>query len=365
MQRIIIKIGTHTLVDAQGRPNKRRIAAICQDIATLHQAGKQVVLVSSGAIGVGVHALNMKRRPSHIAGLQMAAATGQVELLSLYHQYFAKHGMTIGQILLTHDDLKDRSRHLNARNTLLNLLKQKILPIINENDAVSIDEIKFGDNDILAALVAGLVDADTLIMLSTTDGLREFTSKTKSVRIPYIEKIDNSALSYAKDFGNSLSVGGMQAKLQAAKIANDLGAQVVIAPGNKKSVLQKIIATEDIGTTVGDREQLSKLNHKARWIHYFHRLKGAVIIDQGAAKALTQAHKSLLAVGIKTVEGQFPAGSLIEIKTLRGKVIAQGLCNFSSTELKQIKGKPAAEIATIFGIKKNNVAVHRDHLKLV
>src|SRR3989338_3019646 len=321
-RRIIVKIGTRSLVDHLGRSNKRRIQHFCAQMAALRQQGKEIILVSSGAIASGIEALNAKRRPTTTAGLQMAAAIGQIELITLYHRYFKKFNIHIGQILLTHDDLKNRTRHLNARNTLASLVSHNIIPIINENDVISTDEIKFGDNDLLSALVSGLVDADLLILLTTPDGLQ---NTQKNERIPYVSKIDTEVLGYIIAKDSPLSVGGMGAKLKACEIANQLGCPVVIAQGSQKNVLQKIIDGEDTGTLIGSPTELGRIDQRQRWIRYFHRPKGSVIIDDGAAEAILQKGKSLLAVGVKKIEGEFEAGALLTVQTLKGKRIAEGL----------------------------------------
>lgn len=361
-KRIVVKVGTHTLVNNQGRPHLRRIAQLCHDIAELMKQNKQVILVSSGAIAAGIETLGLKQRPNTISGLQMAAATGQIRLLSLYHRYFKRHQQIASQVLLTYEDLKHRTRHLNARNTLHALLKNKVIPIINENDAVSTAEIKFGDNDMLSAMVAGLVDADLLIMLSTPDGLRDFKTTNYSKRISYLPAITPAVFKHAKTVSNTLSTGGMQAKLAATKTANQLGCPVVIAQGSQKHMLQRVLAGEDTGTLVGTPALLKPQKHRKRWLGYFHKTLGTITVDQGAANAISTQGKSLLAIGITSVTGQFSTGSPVSVCDPAGNTIAQGLVNFSSDEIDLAKGKPSLQVQTIFGVKRDATVIHRDNM---
>lgn len=253
VKSIVIKIGTNVLVAQTGEPNKECIEKIAADIAWLKNKGYAVLLVSSGAIGAGLKELGFKNRPTDICDLQTAAAVGQLKLINLYNKYFTKLKCKISQVLLTHDDIKDKKRNLNAKNTILNLLKHNIIPIINENDVVANEEIKIGDNDVLSSMVCTLVGADLLIMLTTPDGLQKPSEvdATKTERICYLPKIDSNVFKYVGEKQNQFSTGGMASKLHAASAAVDAGAYVVIASGRQKSVIKNIIAGKSVGTLIG------------------------------------------------------------------------------------------------------------------
>lgn len=362
-RRIVVKVGTRLLVNADGHLNVVRINKLIKDIANLHHHDKQVVFVSSGAVGAGLPVLGMKQRPQAISDLQMAAAVGQTRLMNLYHNLFTKSRCKISQVLLTHADLKHRGRHLNARNTMLNLLAHRIIPVVNENDVVTVDELRFGDNDVLSALVAILLDADLLIILTTPNGVREFLASGKSLRKPFIETIDANIHALVQPNHDKLSLGGMGSKLQAAQMAAKAGAQVVIAAGKQPNVLMRILQGDDIGTLISRGIQKHGLDKRKRWISYFHRIQGAIIVDQGAQEALQRAGKSLLAKGIHGVEGKFPTGSLVNIATMTGEIIGHGLVEFSNAEIDKIKGKHSKDIATILHDDGGrSEVIHRDNM---
>ncbi len=264
------------------------------------------MLVTSGAVGAGMGALGYEKRPTELAELQACAAVGQSRLMATYDKLFAKHDLHVAQVLLTHDDLEHHERHLNARNTLVTLLGRGVVPIINENDAVSFTEIKFGDNDKLSALVASLLPADLLVILTTVDGVIENFGKTNPKTISVIEKIDSTIEKLAGGTTSETAVGGMTSKVQAAKIVVRSGIPLVIASGKKKNVLAKILAGEDEGTLFV--AQPNKLQGRKRWIAFFHHPKGALFVDDGAKKALRESGKSLLPPGVARCEGDFAAG---------------------------------------------------------
>lgn len=361
-KRIVVKVGTRILVDKNARPNHRRIAAIAKQLATLQKAGKEVVLVSSGAIAVGLHALGIKRRPQHLADLQMAAAVGQTRLLDIYSACFSKKNCQISQVLLTHADLKHRTRHLNARNTMLKLLQHGIIPIVNENDVVSVDEIRVGDNDILSSLVTALIDADALIILTTPDGLRRPMAGGRSERVSYLPAVTPQSLRLVTKKMDALSTGGMKTKLKAAQTASKSGALVVIAPGQKQGVIDRIMQGDDIGTLIGNKAQIYRLEKRKQWISYFHRPQGTLTVDKGAVEALQKKGKSLLPIGIKIVEGKFPIGSMVNILNEKKVVIAHGLVEYSSVQIDKIKGRKSSDIESILGFKDNDVVIHRNNL---
>lgn len=341
-RRIVVKAGTRVLVQRNGRPDCNRVEMLVNEIASLQKRGCQMTNISSGAIGAGIEALGMKTRPKAIADLQMAAAVGQTRLMCLYDRLYSKKKCQIGQVLLTHDALKIRERHLNARNTMLNLLNNDIIPIVNENDTVSTEEIQFGDNDLLAVLVAILIDADAIVLLTTADGLREPAGDNgRTRRIKVVEKIDNDILGLAHGKGSDLSSGGMESKLISAREATRNGIPVIIANGRKNNVLKNIFDGKDEGTLFLPHDT----NHskRKRWIAFFNRIEGTLTVDDGAAKAICETGCSLLPIGIKSVEGKFKVGSLVRVLTQDGRCIARGLTEYSSSLLDQIKGTQSTE----------------------
>ncbi len=359
VRRIVVKVGTRVLVNSRGRPNLTRIAGLVTQIAAAHRAGREVVLVSSGAIGAGLEALKMKTRPSELPLLQMAAAVGQSRLMARYSAEFAHHQITVGQVLLTHDDLRDRRRHLNARHAMLAQLRHRIVPIVNENDAVAVDEIRFGDNDRLAALVTLLVDAEALVLLTNTNGLRRKT-EGKSVRISEVASAEEAAgLLWQKT--DTLSRGGMSSKLESAEMATGAGAIAVIADGRRNDTLTRLLEGADVGTIVGGVNE-RRLSSRKRWISAFQRVAGALVVDDGAANAIAEKGKSLLAVGVRGVEGTFGEGSLIAVRDASGREVARGLARYSAAQIGSILGKPSGDAAATLGHESIEPIIHRDDL---
>lgn len=344
-----MKAGSKVLVESTGRPDEKQLKALVDELAEIQNSGGEVAFVSSGAVGAGLDALNFAKRPKDIPDLQMAAAVGQISLISAYHDLFKENGVNVGQVLLTHDALKHRERHLNARNTLLNLINNRVVPIINENDAISSEEIKFGDNDVLAALVSILIDADALVLLSTTDGLRNGDE-----RVSYIEEVDDNVLGLVADKADNLSTGGMASKLNSAQIAAHNGVPVVIADGRKPGVLSNIFQGLDEGTLLFPKA--GNMSKRKSWIAFFNRSEGTVVIDDGAVKALRNG-KSLLPVGIKAVQGSFKIGAMINIQSLEGEHIARGLVEFPSYEIDDLKGQQTAG--------KSGEVVHHDNMVIL
>ena len=361
--RLVIKIGSRVLVQSSGRPDVRRMRELVRQIAALRKEGREVVVVTSGAIGAGMQALGMRTRPTHLPDLQMAAAVGQSRLMATYGELFAARGCMIGQVLLTHDDLKHRARHLNARNTMMNLLRHGIIPVVNENDVVAVDEIKFGDNDLLASLVSLLIDADALILLTTVDGLREPGANGRTKRVAYLEGITDDTLSLAKGKGSELSTGGMASKLQSAAMVLHNGIHVAIANGRSPGTILRAVRGEDVGTfALAAHAKDDALKGRKRWIAFFHRAKGAVVVDDGARDAILKKGRSLLPIGIRQVEGHFEHGTVIDIRAADGTAIARGLTEYGSAELKLIKGKRSAEIAELLGARDYEEVIHRDNM---
>ena len=345
--RIVVKLGTGVLTDSQKQPDINQMKQLVGQIAEQRQAGKEMVLVSSGAVGAGMGVLGHSKRPIELAELQACAAIGQSRLMATYEQLFSAFGLSVAQILLTHDDLQHHERHLNARNTLITLLRHGIVPIINENDVVSSTELKFGDNDKLSALVASLLPADLLVILTTVDGVLQNFGKPESKTINVIERIDSAIEKIAGGTDSATAVGGMASKIQAAKIVVRSGIPLVIASGKKKQALARVLAGQEEGTLFVP--QANRLQSRKRWIAFFHHPKGALFVDAGARKALRENGKSLLPPGIARCDGEFDAGEVVRICDLDGTEFARGIAGFASGEIKN-KALQRVEV------------VHRDNL---
>lgn len=356
-------MGSRVLVGPSGRPNAQRISRIVAQLAALHKRETEVVLVSSGAIAAGMAALKLQRRPDNVPDLQMAASVGQPKLMARYSELFARHRLQISQVLLTHQDLTNRNRHLNARNTLLRSLQRKIVPVVNENDTVAVDELQVGDNDLLAAMVAVLIEADALVLLSTTDGLRR-RDAGPSRRIAFIESVNDEVRQHVSPKHDALSRGGMATKLEAAATAAKAGVISVIADGRRQNVLESIFDGNNVGTLVGvaQRSPSDVQRARKRWIAFFHRADGTISVDAGAAKALIRQRRSLLPVGVSEINGSFMRGALVNIESPEGDLIARGLVSYSARDLELIVGKNSAAVRKIFGPQAFEEVVHRDNL---
>jgi glutamate 5-kinase len=364
--RIVIKLGTRVLSDSKGRLNKARVSEVVAALSKLHKE-KEIIIVTSGAVGSGMEVLNLKSRPKDLSGLQMAAAVGQPKLMSCYSECFSKYKISVGQVLLTHDDLKIRGRHLTVRNTLLSLLKNKLIPIINENDAVSVDEIKIGDNDTLAALVSILIGADVLLLLTTVNGLQNNQTKSANKRVSYLNEVTSTALSLANGKGSELSVGGMATKLQAAEMVTKVGGLCIIADGRRKDTLPRIFAGEEVGTAIGSTKLNSRsiTNSRKKWIAFFNKHRGIVTIDRGAEEALVKKDRSLLSVGVQRVDGNFDIGDLVEIRSIDGVLLGKGLAGYSSSQLELVRGKKTKDAELISSGNCYKEVIHRDNLVLL
>jgi glutamate 5-kinase len=350
VSRLVVKLGTGVLTDSRKLIDPAQLAQLVAQLAALKKNGKEVVLVTSGAVGAGMGALGYENRPTDLAEKQACAAVGQTRLMAVYEKLFAEHGLVVAQVLLTHEDLEHHERHLNARNTLVTLLGRGVVPIINENDAVSFTEIKFGDNDKLSALVASLLPADLLVILTTVDGVIENFGKKNPRTLSVIEKIDSAIEKMAGGTTSETAVGGMKSKIDAAKIAVRSGIPLVIASGRKKDVLAKILGGENEGTLFVAKP--NKLQGRKRWIAFFHHPQGALFVDDGAKKALREAGKSLLPPGVTRCEGEFAAGEVVRICDLDGTEFARGIAKFSAAE---IRAKKLARVEL----------VHRDDLVIL
>lgn len=363
-RRVVVKIGSRVLVQRTGRPDLRVIKGLVKDIARLRKEGREVVVVSSGAIGSGMEALRMKSRPTTLPELQMAAAVGQTRLMALYDKLFSAEKCRVGQVLLTHDDLRDRTRHLNARNTMMALLRNGIVPVVNENDVVAVDEIKFGDNDRLAALVALLIEADLLVLLTTVDGFQAPGKGGRMRRVALLDGVTEQTLSHAKGKGSEISTGGMASKLQAASMVAKVSAPVVIANGRTAGMLRTILKGGDVGTLIPAEQKgpQALLAGRKRWIAFFHRAQGALIVDDGARDAIEKKGRSLLPIGIRDVEGHFRGGEVVNVRTAGGVLFACGVVDYTSDQIRRIKGHRSDEIAEILGSKDYDEVIHRDNM---
>ncbi|RMH37528.1 MAG: glutamate 5-kinase [Deltaproteobacteria bacterium] len=356
-RRIVVKIGSRLLTDSPaGRP-----AALADEIAALRaERGLRAVVVTSGAIGLGMRALRMAKRPADIPSLQAAAAVGQRALLTHWGNAFAAHDIPIGQILLTHDDIRDRRRFLNARHAIDALLAASVVPVVNENDTVGYEEIKYGDNDLLAALVCNLVGADALIVLTDVEGLRGADGR----RIPVVRDVDAEAVPVAGgSTTGSPGSGGMASKVQAAKLAGRTGAAAVVVPGAEPRALTRALAGEDIGTLFvppGDR-----LTSRKHWIAFGSRPAGAIAVDAGARAALVDRRTSLLPAGVTGVSGEFDAGDLVSVVDAGGTEFARGLACYGAADLRRIAGRRSADIAAILGYKYVDEVIRRDDLVIL
>lgn len=356
--KIVIKVGTSVLAGKDGRLNLNQIESIANQIGWLISQGKKCVLVTSGAIAAGVERLGLKSRPRAMASLQAAASVGQSILMKHYDLYFVRLGIPVGQILLTQHDLVYRSSFLNARNTFNRLLDLGVLPIVNENDATAVEEIRYGDNDALSAMVACSIKADLLIVLTDTDGF--FDREGKLAR--EIKEVTPSIYEQAGGAGSAFSSGGMVTKLEAALMTSLAGIGMVIANGLKKDILRKVIEGKE-GTFFHPRPR--SLTGRKLWIAFVVPPKGKVIVDEGAKMALIEGHKSLLPVGIVKVEGKFEVNEVIEIADQKGRVFAKGITNFSSSEISKIKGKRCEEAACLLEGAISDEVVHCDALVIL
>ena len=335
--RMVVKFGTGILTSRSKQIDPGQIEQLVSQVAAQRQAGREIIVVSSGAGGAGMGVLAMDKRPTDLSDLQACAAVGQSQLMSTYTKLFSRHNMQIAQVLLTHDDLEDKDRHLNARNTLVSLLNKGVVPIVNENDAVSYTELKFGDNDWLAALVACLLPADLLVILPTVDGLVKNFGKKKPSTIPVVEKIDADIQKLAGGTSSATAIGGMEAKLRAARMTARTGIPMVIASGRKKRTLANILVGQDEGTFFVPRP--GRLKGRKRRIAFFHHPKGSLWVDNGARDALRDKGKSLLPPGVARCNGDFTRGDVVRICDLNGTEFSRGISRFDADEIRARKLK--------------------------
>lgn len=362
---IVVKVGSSLVTNNGSGLDRAAIAAWAAQISALVKQGKQVVLVSSGAVAEGMQRLGWKKRPTAVNELQAAAAVGQMGLVQMYESCFSQHQLHTAQVLLTHDDLADRKRYLNARSTLRTLLDMKVIPIINENDTVVTDEIRFGDNDTLGSLVANLIEADALVILTDQQGLYSADPRKdpNATFINHATAGDVALEQMAGGAGSSVGTGGMLTKILAAKRAARSGAHTVIASGREKDVLVRLSAGEAIGTHL----ETSQIKTAARkqWLADHLRMSGKLVLDAGAVKVLTSDGKSLLPIGVTAVEGYFERGDVVACVDESGREVARGLVNYSASETARIMRKPSQQIADILGYVDEAELIHRDNLILL
>jgi len=359
----VIKIGSSLVTKSNTGLNTKNIKSWVAQINQIINNNINVIIVSSGAIAEGMNRLGLGKRPNSSSQLQALAAIGQMGLVKAYEVAFKKYDILTAQMLLTHEDLSDRTRYLNARNTLSNLIKYNTVPIINENDTISTDEIKFGDNDTLASLVANLSEAKLLVMLTDQNGLYTSDPKIKktSKLINSISVSDKNLQKYAGPSNSALGRGGMITKISAAKKAAKSNTQTIICNGTKKNILIKILNKEEnIGTVIFNKE--SAVGSKKQWIANSLKVKGKIFIDAGAKKVLKKSGKSLLPIGIKSIEGNFQKGDMLIICSSTKIEIARGLTNYDSKQLKKIIGKSTSEIKKEFGVFDSEVVIHTDNM---
>jgi len=358
-KRVVIKVGTRLLTDST------KIPILLDQIHKLRNKGYQVILVSSGAIGIGMKTINLSKRPQQLSKIQALASIGQGKLMTLYEDAGAKLGFHVGQLLLTLNGVQEREQHLNMLNCINTLLDMDILPILNENDSVSVDELTFGDNDQLAALVAAMTKCQLTIILTTVDGLHDIDKNGElGSRISLVEKLTPDIRKLAKGTDDDeVSIGGMKSKLKAADIATGAGEYLWVADGRDLDVMEKIFNAEDVGTLfIPSTEKL--MSSKKRWLSFFTKTRGQVFVDNGAENAIVCNGKSLLPSGIKSIFGDFKRGDAVEILSVNGDIIAKGLINYNTIEVSHILGLNSDEIINALGYSCDPEVIHRDNLVL-
>lgn len=365
VRRLVVKVGSGLVATPEAGADPARIEALAAEIAGVRQ-GREVVLVTSGAILTGTARLALPRRPRSIPEKQAAAAVGQSALMWHYEAAFKRHGIAVGQVLLTAQDISDRVRYLNARNTLRTLLRLHVLPIVNENDTVAVEEIKVGDNDNLSALVASLIDADLLVLLTDVAGLytEDPAVNPAARKIDAVEAVTPEVERLVWDRSGRISVGGMATKLEAAQKAAAAGIPMVIASGREPGVLGRVLAGEPVGTLFKPRAD--RLAARKRWIGFAVPPQGRLTVDAGALRALTQQGRSLLPSGVVDVQGEFSAGEVVAVVSeVDGREFGRGLVNFDAAELRKIRGARTSEIEARLGYKSFDEVIHRDNLVIL
>jgi glutamate 5-kinase len=364
-QTWVVKVGTSVLTAADGTLDLARVGHLAEQISAIIDSGRRVALVSSGAVGAGLGRLGLAKRPDNLRQLQAAAAVGQAYLIRAYDEGLRRHGRHAAQLLLTHEDFDSRPRYLNMRNTLAALFEWNAVPVINENDTISVDEIRFGDNDRLAAMVTNLLQAPLLVILSVVDGLYATDPGAGGGRgavIPLVVDLGDETLGLAGTSTSALGTGGMRSKLEAARLVTQAGGSVIIASGRQDGPLTRILAREPIGTLLLARGRTQGARH--RWIGRTARPRGHYVVDPGARRALETGTRSLLAIGVLDVVGEFDKGDVVGIRDTTGQEFARGLTNYATPDARQIRGLRTEQIRQALGGAPYAEVVHRDNLVL-
>ncbi len=363
-KRIVVKVGTSTLLHPNGKINLYRIEHLVRELSDLASQGKEVVLVTSGAIGVGMVRMGLEKRPDSIQERQALASIGQVLLMHLYDKFFTEYGQIAGQVLLTKENFANHSQYINGRNTIMTMLQKGMIPVINENDAVTIAEVKIGDNDTLSATVAAMVDADVLIILSDIDGVYDANPQTNpdAKLLREIKEITQAVEQLAGGAGSNVGTGGMATKIEAAKIATAAGVTMFIASGSQNGVVRAILQGEDYGTVFPPKP--AHLRARKGWLAFGRRLSGVLFVDKGCVKAL-KAGSSLLAAGITGTEGEYLAGSTVRVLTGDYQEIARGTINYDAAVVEKLKGRKTCDFASLIEGEIHEEVIHRDNMVLM
>lgn len=362
--RIVVKVGTSTLLYPNGKINLYRIEHLARELSDLASQGREVILVTSGAIGAGMVRMGLSERPDSMQEKQALASVGQVLLMHLYDKFFTEYGQVAGQVLLTKENFANHNQYINARNTLMAMLKSGIIPVINENDAVTVAEVKIGDNDTLSATVAAIVDADVLIILSDIDGVYDANPQThpEAKLLSEIKEITSGVEAMAGGAGSAVGTGGMATKIEAAKIATAAGVTMFIASGGENGMLGRIIAGEDVGTVFPPKD--AHLRARKGWLAFGKRISGILVVDEGCVKALKKG-SSLLAAGILATEGEYTAGSTVRVLTADYQEIARGTIAYDAAAVAKIKGRKTSDFTDILDGEIHDEVIHRDNMVLM
>jgi len=364
-RRVVVKVGTNVLAAPGGHLDDARVRAVAEQMAWLVRSGRQVVLVSSGAIGCGMAELGLERRPTALPLLQAIASVGQGTLVARYERHFRRHGLHAAQVLLTRDDFDDRSRYLNAANTMRELLNMSCVPVVNENDAISTDEIRFGDNDKLAALVAHMVRAELLVLLTSVPGVyvKRPRGEHPGEVLDVVARLDEDVERLVYEDRTPDGMGGMASKIEAARMVTRAGEAALIADGREPGIVESVFGGERVGTLFLPAAR--RLRSRKRWLRFTGRPRGTLAVDDGARKAVLNRGKSLLPSGVVRVEGVFRTGDVVRVAGPEGREFARGLSNFSAEDVERIKGLRTSEIGRVLGHKDYDEVIHRDNLVLL
>ncbi len=360
-KRVVVKLGTGVLTTGIGQLDAARIRSLCAQVAALRATGAEVIVVSSGAVGLGMGQLGLQKKPKEVAKKQACAAVGQSRLMQIWQEGFNAHGLTVAQVLLTHEDLRGRDRYLGVKETLRQLIAYNTIPIINENDTVSAAEIKFGDNDTLSAMVASLVEAQYLFILSTAPGLIDMKG-TKEI-VPVVEKITPEIEAMAGGTTSETATGGMISKISAAKLATKAGCGVFIASGAEPDIMARLLTGQGPGTFFVPSGV--PMEAKKRWLAYYQRPTGTIAINANAVPVLLEQGRSLLAVGVVSAKGSFDEGEIVNIAAPDGRIIARGKTAYAHTQIAKLAGQKTDALKSLFPTRKHHEVIHRDHLVLL